>query len=1105
MSSDILVEARRLLDQGRFADARNELAKVEQTDSAYGYAVEWTARAWIEQGSMRDAAQLLRGAILLQLPEPASSRCRLWLAYTQLYGDAESTPMCSWEVLQAVAEHAKVAPDLPTRALAIDLRGRMAALRVALERDPPTYRRHSIELMERAVEAYQSAGEHGEAVRARLRLSHTCKPLPYGDPVRARQALEQAAASAAAIKYRVGEADARLSMAETDLDHFLATCDADANLSAWVETFETVATLYRDAEHAFGEAKTRWIFASVLLKYGYPQAVEIAREAAFALSAADETIIQQDVWKTLHMWHTLHGSPIHGREARERSEALSQKMAFPLAAGVDQLAFADEALRAGRYGEAERRLLTVIQESAFRDVHVPAKLVLANVLSRANRTEEAIATISTVIEDLERAGGSRFLQDALLIRANFTFDTAPHDADQDFQRLLELDRTNADAVAQAQHRITWAWARVDFNRRSKRSPIVTPEVEAEFDMAEATLLPLRSFEAQKQLGSLHQQRGQVAFVAGQWEQCGRSLNAAEHVFRTLGLWPDLAFTLIFQGLVLVHLGREKGPGLYREARERFMEAERLYRESGLSGMLWNAIFYRGICDREQGSYWELPGSSEQHNHWAAAESLFLQASRVIDVQRGSLNGESDRSAQLARAGFARDKQEVYREGFQLAAHLRRNTTSAVQWLERMKGWAVLDALASAPLVLYGSRKPHPLISRNEELRQRKRDVATFAEADSIQREIDDNLERLEAAPETAGYAALRRAYPPCWAIVRAALQAEEARRSGRRVVIAQFHHGARPLLFGMRTDWDAPRMAPLAVNSAQLNEFAEFCFGDGNGGARMKNDRLDNEWAGFAPLIAPLAEWTEPQDTVVLIPHKELHNLPLHILPIGDTTLGDRNPVTYVPSLSVLYHLLNRQRGASTATRLVRAATFGDPTEDRQHIRSAVVAAAKTDSFNSEPRLGPEVTRERLLAGLEQSDHFLYAGHGQFEAADGMRSGLRLANGVRVTASDIFGLSHTAALVVLGGCVTGVQERRVGDELLGMVQALLLKGANGVVASQWKVPDAATGVLVQMLAQEVSEHASATHALQAACRMIRAKKEQGHPYYWGGFVVFGLD
>jgi CHAT domain-containing protein len=155
------------------------------------------------------------------------------------------------------------------------------------------------------------------------------------------------------------------------------------------------------------------------------------------------------------------------------------------------------------------------------------------------------------------------------------------------------------------------------------------------------------------------------------------------------------------------------------------------------------------------------------------------------------------------------------------------------------------------------------------------------------------------------------------------------------------------------------------------------------------------------------------------------------------------------------------------------------------------------------PTFGGSATRERLLTALESSDWLVYTGHGDFEERDGLKSGLRLANGVRVTAEDVFALSRTPELVVLSACVSGVSERRAGDELVGLVRALLLKGTDTVIASHWQVPDAATGVLFSEFFRGLTGGARPVDALRRAAGEVGGRPGWRHAYYWGGFVVYG--
>ena len=122
----------------------------------------------------------------------------------------------------------------------------------------------------------------------------------------------------------------------------------------------------------------------------------------------------------------------------------------------------------------------------------------------------------------------------------------------------------------------------------------------------------------------------------------------------------------------------------------------------------------------------------------------------------------------------------------------------------------------------------------------------------------------------------------------------------------------RTVLFGARADWPEPRAEPVPLDYAALRRFTAATFRTPGGVRMMMQDRGDGgigEWHGFAPLLAPLAAWTDPDDVIYLVPFSLLHDLPLHTLPLGGAPLLERNTVCYAPAAAVLRHTL---RAAST-------------------------------------------------------------------------------------------------------------------------------------------------------------------------------------------------
>jgi CHAT domain-containing protein/tetratricopeptide (TPR) repeat protein len=129
------------------------------------------------------------------------------------------------------------------------------------------------------------------------------------------------------------------------------------------------------------------------------------------------------------------------------------------------------------------------------------------------------------------------------------------------------------------------------------------------------------------------------------------------------------------------------------------------------------------------------------------------------------------------------------------------------------------------------------------------------------------------------------------------------------------------------------------------------------------------------------------------------------------------------------------------------------------------------------------------LSGLVLS---LYDERGQFHG-DGF---LRL--------SDIYGLSLPVDLVVLSACRTGLGREVRGEGLIGLTRGFMYAGSARVVASLWKVDDAATAELMKHFYQKMlKEGLSPAAALREAQVSLAGQKRWSSPYYWAAFGLQG--
>lgn len=105
---------------------------------------------------------------------------------------------------------------------------------------------------------------------------------------------------------------------------------------------------------------------------------------------------------------------------------------------------------------------------------------------------------------------------------------------------------------------------------------------------------------------------------------------------------------------------------------------------------------------------------------------------------------------------------------------------------------------------------------------------------------------------------------------------------------------------------------------------------------------------------------------------------------------------------------------------------------------------------------------------------------------------------------EIYNLNLPAELVVISACESGVGKQFKGEGLIALTRGFLYAGAARVVASLWKVDDAASAALMTELYKEMFTNGKKpAAALRAAQLSISKQKPWREPYFWAGFVIQG--
>jgi CHAT domain-containing protein/tetratricopeptide (TPR) repeat protein len=289
----------------------------------------------------------------------------------------------------------------------------------------------------------------------------------------------------------------------------------------------------------------------------------------------------------------------------------------------------------------------------------------------------------------------------------------------------------------------------------------------------------------------------------------------------------------------------------------------------------------------------------------------------------------------------------------------------------------------------------------------------------------------------------------------------------------------------------------------------------------------------------------ELPDTVqnlILVPHRDLHRVPLQVL------FPDHMTCTFLPSLQIGLQLQAKASPLALAPLL----NVNDPQTDQSEmpfarIESAVIQRLVKESLELNSKQASLAAVSHELQKNYRAFHF--TGHGAYNFRQPAESALGLADGLlsakQIGQWDLSGYQ----LVCLAACETALTGKDgIPDEYVGLASAFLKAGANNVLSTLWPVdeiasawmmirfyqnllvgsPPATALKLAQQWLQTVSYAQLADWIMQlsqlpdlppivAERLQARAKntlKSEGtmeanqpteyqHPYYWAAFTLTG--
>lgn len=407
-----------------------------------------------------------------------------------------------------------------------------------------------------------------------------------------------------------------------------------------------------------------------------------------------------------------------------------------------------------------------------------------------------------------------------------------------------------------------------------------------------------------------------------------------------------------------------------------------------------------------------------------------------------------------------------------------------------------------------------------------------------------HLESLWDALAQAGateYAALRRGDRPGWEELQRWLtdqrQAAQPRlveppewlaTRGRRIAVLEFFTTEdRTIAFVIRKDDADPKVIPLQVSSQQMQKMTELLsrppqeYGSGRlpsvrdvrtGGRQPRANTSDGL---TAPWLKDVMAHLDGVELLYIVPHGWLHNVPLHALVYDGMPLIEFFPIVYAPSAAVARRVTAGSLGEVNLGRVIAHGSLvvGNPTGDLPFAEAEARTVAQMVGVR--PFVGKEATKGQVLFDLTGKTHLHFAAHAFFSpAARSLDSGIVMADGEILRASDLLNEEIDARLLVVSACQSGVQAV-VGGELMGLARAFLIAGAASMLMTLWTVNDSATASFMRYFYGHLyneriryghmhsgrSQKASVAEALRLAVLDMRA--EQPDPYCWAPFILIG--
>lgn len=765
-----LVEAQRLFYLGQLSKAISLAQRASESPALTLQARLLMVRCLFSQGKFCDA-----DAICSLSPETSLSdigcirELRLWHSFLQIY--LIGNPAAALVECEDAISWAKSQPDsLHLIAVANDLMARAKAIASEWGLAPTSSLAEARVLSARAAEAYREHGDFFESLSAMIKQGQFYLMGIEKDRDTARKILQEVQIQALVTGNNVLQAEAALHMAELDFEDMLARQAVEPEIRVENTPYQYSLALYNATEHALGPADVLLSLGRSLVNAGF-NGTNFMNQALNIYSQEDNLAGINSALSSLGTCYLQQGRTAEALHCHQQAVKVAEKMCFPLGQATGYMGIGDYFYRTGDYARALGAYEKTEILAAFSAVRAMLNLALANAYISMNLHDRAEVTCREAIETLRLSGPNERLSLAYYILGNIQASNGDWAvAIATWKDGLAVDKSINNRHGQAEKLQCIAQATVMQHYLPGGLPIpdlAYKEATALYTQAIVLLKEIGDQQAAAAIASIHQLLGQTAVTCGHFLDALQYLEQARNGYAAIGLAMQTATTDVLLGLLCHDLGGRVAPDLYAEAERCQERALNYFKEAGMLEMTWKVRFYSAHTAFRRSLL--AINSDEQQAYWQNATERLEEAAVDIEMVRGRFIEVDLIARENARLGLVNDKEKVYAFAIQMYFLYLKNTKSAFNWLERLKGRVFLDALSLTPL-----RSPvltdTTLIDSEKGLMKDLKNASSQNQVVDLNKRLHVLWDRMATDPAATEYMTLRRGEPVNWENIRVLLQ-----------------------------------------------------------------------------------------------------------------------------------------------------------------------------------------------------------------------------------------------------------------------------------------------------------------------------------------------